>query len=245
MRSRNVRINTDILKTNDHSSISLNLFDDVVLQANLVRIERSKNGNYIWVGKLEGDDKSEVVLVTNGEITTGSIRSLNHEFSIKFAGNGIHAVMEMDKTGYSKEAPGIVPDVVFSEHDSPPPLSPDSGSEATVTFVYTQAAVNYMGGLAAIKAEIDLAITLANEAFTNSNIAFRYSLAHDALVSYSEANFNWYTTLDRLTYKNDGYLENVHTLRDQYGADLVTMLIGTGSPYWGLGWVMQYNSTSF
>ena len=36
------------------------------------------------------------------------------------------------------------------------------------------------------------------------------------------------TNLARLTHPSDGYMDNLHTLRDQYGADIVVLLTATG-----------------
>lgn len=50
--------------------------------------------------------------------------------------------------------------------------------------------------------------------------------------------------LNRITANGDGYMDEVHTLRNTYGADLVQLVVETGG-YCGLGWFMSPVSTSF
>ena len=38
--------------------------------------------------------------------------------------------------------------------------------------------------------------------------------------------------MDRSTNPSDGYLDQLHTIRDQYGADLVTLLVSEGTERW-------------
>ena len=47
------------------------------------------------------------------------------------------------------------------------------------------------------------------------------------------------TDLSRLEGTNDGHIDNVHTLRDQYGADLVSLLT-TDSDFGGLASTMTH-----
>jgi hypothetical protein len=66
-----------------------------------------------------------------------------------------------------------------------------------------------------------------NMSMTNSgiyNVTFR--LVHTTKVTYTESG-NFSTDLTRLAGNGDGYMDNVHVLRDQYGADLVGLVIGS------------------
>jgi len=61
-------------------------------------------------------------------------------------------------------------------------------------------------------------------------------------VTYTESG-SFQTDLDHLTYM-DGVIDNVHTLRNTYYADLVSMFI-EGTQYCGIGWMMNTVSHSF
>ena len=58
-------------------------------------------------------------------------------------------------------------------------------------------------------------------------------------VAYTEAG-DIGVDLDRITATSDGYIDNVHTLRDTYKADMVSLITETpGSRYCGIAWLMN------
>jgi hypothetical protein len=69
----------------------------------------------------------------------------------------------------------------------------------------------------------------ANRVLLNSDALVRLRLVHTAKVAYVEPPINdpsqLQLTLDRLTDPQDGYLDEVHALRTQYGADVVVLLV--------------------
>ena len=90
---------------------------------------------------------------------------------------------------------------------------------------------------------INLAVQETNQSYINSNITQRIRLAHLQEVAYAETG-NFETDLTRLRDPADGYIDNVHTLRNTYYADMVSM-ITEGSQYCGIGYLMTSVSTSF
>lgn len=114
--------------------------------------------------------------------------------------------------------------------------SPGPNDPATidVMVVYTPAAKSWAGGLAAINNQINLAMILAQEANDNSNTGITMRLVHSAEVSYIESG-NISTDLNRLTARGDGYMEIVHSWRNQYGADLVALF--TSGNQGGTAWL--------
>src|SRR5687768_13861681 len=123
--------------------------------------------------------------------------------------------------------------------------SPCPGSSLIdMMVVYTQQAENNWGGAANTVANITQAVTNMNASMTNSginNVTFR--LVHTAKVTYTESG-NFSTDLSRLAGTSDGYMDNVHSLRDQYGADLVSLVIGSPTSSCGIGY-LNTNSTSY
>jgi peptidyl-Asp metalloendopeptidase len=69
-------------------------------------------------------------------------------------------------------------------------------------------------------------------------------LVHSAEVAYTETG-NLSTDLGRLRSTTDGYIDNVHTLRNTYKADLVSLFVANGGSYCGMAYVMTSVSTSF
>ncbi len=80
---------------------------------------------------------------------------------------------------------------------------------------------------------IQLAIDESNQSYQNSSIRPRLSLVYSYQVNYTESG-DFGTDLDRLRLKTDGYMDEIHGLRDTYAADIVVLLIN-GFQYCGIG----------
>ena len=78
-----------------------------------------------------------------------------------------------------------------------------------------------------VKAYIQNAITESNLCFINSKVNCSIRLVHLVEVEYEETQ-NPSMDLNRSVDQADGYLDHLHSLRDQYGADLVSLLISQG-----------------
>jgi hypothetical protein len=103
--------------------------------------------------------------------------------------------------------------------------------------VYTPTARARQGGQAAMNALIALGVDLANQAYSNSGIAMQLRLARAAEVAYRESG-NISTDLSRLRKTTDGFMDQVHQLRNQYKADLVALIVDNGGGYCGIAYVM-------
>ena len=92
---------------------------------------------------------------------------------------------------------------------------------------YTPAARQAAGGTAEIEAAIDLMIAETNEVFAASAVTHRLALVARSEVPYIETG-TLNRDLNRLRDPSDGYLDEVHTIRDRSGADLVHLLFDRG-----------------
>lgn len=111
-----------------------------------------------------------------------------------------------------------------------------SPSVVDVLVVYTPAALAHHGTEAGMLAHIQACIAASNDAFAQSGVTGQVRLVGTQLVSYTESS-SYTTDLDRLTNTADGFMDNVHTLRNTTGADLVCLLRkGTASATAGLAW---------
>ena len=93
-----------------------------------------------------------------------------------------------------------------------------------VAVVYTPAAREAAGGVAAIEAEIDLRIAEANQAYAMSEVHHRVALVERSETPYAETGDSR-LDLNRLYDPSDGHMDRVHALRDQVGADLVHLIV--------------------
>ena len=102
-----------------------------------------------------------------------------------------------------------------------------SGTDVTidVAIVHTPAAREAAGGTAAIEAVTDLWIAEANQAFKASGVDHRLGLVARSEVAYNETGDSL-VDIRRLANSTDGYMDEVHAMRDRVGADLVYLVVG-------------------
>ena len=91
--------------------------------------------------------------------------------------------------------------------------------------------------LAYIEGIINLAVAETNKAYELSGVPTKLRLVKTHFdASYNDYTNDWDSTIDFLRGNGDGKLDYVHSMRDQYGADFVSMLVDTGG-YCGVGYV--------
>ncbi|MCB0127172.1 MAG: DUF11 domain-containing protein, partial [Caldilineaceae bacterium] len=79
--------------------------------------------------------------------------------------------------------------------------------------------------------------------YANSQINTRLRLAYAYETTYNTSG-RQSRDLDRLTYSYDGYMEEVHELRNTYGADLVSLWV-EGGDYCGIAWIRSTEAFAF
>jgi hypothetical protein len=90
--------------------------------------------------------------------------------------------------------------------------------------VYTPAAASLHGGDATIIQRIGQSVASMNAALVNSEIALTVRLVHVEPISYTGSN-DLFLDRIRLRDPSDGHMDSVHTLRNQYGADVVALVV--------------------
>ena len=230
-------------------TLVLNLFDDTVFSAVIDRVSTNLNGTSMIRGRLEAYSFSEFIIsTTNG-------RSL---ISIRIPETGKHYLIQSeprDKQHYILE---LDTDNLDALEDAPAPIPPEEdltkqilGAMDTasndpldtvnidVMIVYTPAAKTWAntsgGGIINVIAQ---AMQKAELVLANSETILTMALVHSSEVNYTESGDSG-TDLDRLTWTTDGYVDEVHTLRDNYGADLVAMFTVPNDTAGGIGWVLS------
>ncbi|MEX0608738.1 MAG: zinc-dependent metalloprotease [Balneolaceae bacterium] len=135
---------------------------------------------------------------------------------------------------------------------APLTASVDDSITIDLMIVYTNAAESWASSsnLGSINGVIASALTNSQVSLDNSNLAIELRLVHAYKIDYDEENDQLDDSSDRLTRltqnpanplfgsEYNGYMEGVHELREQYGADVVSMLAkidDTGGIGWRLG----------
>ena len=97
-------------------------------------------------------------------------------------------------------------------------------SSIDVLVVYTPAARRLVGGTTEMEAVIDLMTAETNQAYVDGGVNQRVMLAAREEVEYAEEDGSGSLALGRLRAPSDGYLDEVHAIRDRAGADLVHLI---------------------
>jgi hypothetical protein len=119
----------------------------------------------------------------------------------------------------------------------------DDGSVIDLLVVYTGAALENSGSEAVMVARINEAVAQANEVYANSGINFQLNLVYVQEITYDEAG-GYLDHLERLISPSDGVMDEVHALRDEFGADLVSLFVRDVSQG-GIARLMQELSPAF
>jgi peptidyl-Asp metalloendopeptidase len=225
-------------------ALLFNLFDDVQLTAQRTTARRGGDGALLWHGRIENGG-GEVTVTARGSAMAATVFAAGRVFEIASTEGLSHEVRELDPAAFPTDDPPLSGGQDTNvDADEPGPVAPsDSGDVIDVLVVYTPAARQAAGGTNGILNLIDLSVANANTAYSNSQVPTELRLVGTAEVSYTETN-DMMTDLSRLRSTSDGYLDTVHTLRDQYKADLVS-LIGTGySGACGIGYLLGPPNTA-
>ena len=196
-------------------------------------------GSQLWQGTLSGlnlmTEASEItakaansaMLVNRDGKITGTVQYRGQLYRIKPGANGSHLVEKVD---VDKMPPDHAPE--FYQEQGALAFTPAqevsnldmtqavADTDIKVLVAYTSRAASQSGNINGI---IDLAIAETNQGYQNSGITGSVTMVHKYQVNYTEAS-NSSTDLNRIAAKNDGYMDEVHGLRDQYGADVVLLV---------------------
>lgn len=244
-----------LARKDSKQDISLDLFDAGTRTLELDEPEIHRNKAKVWRGRVRGEQDSDVTLAVRGTKMVGTITSGQRLYKIEPAENNRHRLVEIDEDAMRPDHhPLVVPD--DGTPADPPAPEPDlqqagaaaatdtvataaatTNTIADLLVVYTKTARVKQGGQAAMNALIAMGVDLANQAYSNSGIAMRLRLARAAEVGYTESG-TISTDLSRLRSTNDGFMDTVHQLRNQYKADLVALIVDNGGPYCGIAYVM-------
>jgi len=204
------------------------------------------DGRSSFVGHASKSPGNRVILGISGNAVAGSFNYEGRLFKLEPRADGSQILSEV-KTG--DPAPELDPipvadttSSVSTAAVSGSAAADTSGSVIDVLVAYTPATQSLYGTQGA-EALIIQAVAEANQAYVNSKMSTRLNLVRSVLTSYTESG-DMNTDLSRLRTTSDGYMDELHALRNSYGADLVS-LIENAPQYCGLAYRMATLSASF
>lgn len=113
-----------------------------------------------------------------------------------------------------------------------------------VLAVYTPRARSTGGGTAALESQLVLRVSETTLASDLSGAPVRFRLVHMHETAYVEDGTG--NDLSRFRSTSDGFMDEVHALRNDYGADLMHLVTQPPSlSYCGVAYLMNRNSTGF
>ena len=213
---------------------------------------------------------SEIALVVDGPDVLGSVSCGADTYSVHPLGGGATAVYEFDASQLRRHPPGWegfvsedwaqfledwqesmhgqVPDSRPRGDPGTPEVDADTGEEIDILVAYTPEAARRQGN---IDAFIQFAVDNTNRSYGNSSINLRLRVVYKHEVDYSQDSdmrmdlrHLTYTASDR--YRDgsrpdpEGYMDEIHGLRDRYGADLVALIVSRRSNYCGFAWIPDF-----
>jgi peptidyl-Asp metalloendopeptidase len=227
--------------------ITLNFFSDAHFTAVLDRVAFETPTTLSWIGRVEGIEGSSATFVSGGGIVVGTVTVPGATFRLRYSPERVHVVEQVDANAFPLETlPIEVPNRPrLAATGTGSRAVTDDGSTFDLLVVYNAAARQAAGGTTAMQNLITLGVTETNQAYANSGIIPRLRLVRMEEISYNEVS-SISTTLSRLRSTTDGRMDQVHTLRNTYGADLVKFVGNSTSGGCGVAYLMNgSNNTGF
>ncbi len=212
------------------------------------RVEALPDGGSIWYGQLRAasdkltskattnDPGNSVILVSDGQTVTGSIRRDGQLYRLRPVSDGRHVLVQVDESRMPADHPAAdynaLPRIDMAVDEKATAAAASSGTPATIRVLVaaTNAAVSAYGGN--MQSLVQLAVAESNQGYVNSNVGITLQLANYSAVSYTESG-NFSTDLARFRSTSDGYMDAIHTTRNSTAADVAVLLINNSS-YCGL-----------
>jgi hypothetical protein len=203
---------------------------------------------FAWVGHASGDPRQRVVIGISGKSATGTFVYQDRLYKLQPTLESGHEIVEVDAVEPAPEHPAIAVDLpVPDSADIPQAASAGGqsggGSVIDILVAYTPAVEAIYGNAEAVDALIIQAVAEANQAYSNSQMTTRLNLVLTTSTGYLESG-SMSTDVARLRSTSDGYMDELHALRDAYGADVVS-LIEDDPQYCGIAYRMATLATSF
>jgi hypothetical protein len=83
--------------------LTLNVFPDVCLIVDRERAIDLGQGRVQWDGRVQGPSSGRATLVIDDRLMVGTIRLDREIFEIRYLGDGVHAVMDIDQSAFPRD----------------------------------------------------------------------------------------------------------------------------------------------
>ncbi|MBF0313758.1 MAG: hypothetical protein HQK50_02955 [Oligoflexia bacterium] len=269
---RTIDINFELLTDPNQESFMLNLTGDLRVLVWTMKVVWRSPTNFTWYGFFDGRSVENIIITVIDGRAYSYVKYDNRNFIIRtILGNSGQnrdfpinyslaevagdLTIQKDDALYPPHYQNLqkvkrVPeegthqnqnqnqDLIYAKAD-------DDGSLIDVLVVYTTAVNTGASAMGGIDLIIQSAEDGANLALSNASVNYSIRIVQAQQVAYEETG-NLSTDLNRITGTSDGYLDEIHTIRTQVGADFVSFWTDyIGGPYAGLGWLLTPGSVAY
>lgn len=206
----------------------------------------NKPNHKAWLGHIENNPLSEITLTQSNNTIAGRINYAGNQYTLTYVNddryllqiarmNDTDNIMLADDVNVDSTAPTIQslmanPAVMRPATASLEAVQATTNTNVDVLVLYTPAAITIKGSKNALEAAIRANFDYTNQAFANSQAKVQLNIVALQQVAYTETG-DAQKALAALISSNDGILDQVHSLRNQWGADLVVLI--TSDPHCG------------
>jgi hypothetical protein len=259
LESVSIEFNRSILQriqSGETDLISFQGTKDHIFDVDIQRVINYKTGGWSAIGNINGSSLNSFVLSyspsTGKAISSIKVSTEHSYFKIRYSqALNEHILVEKDPHKTDELECGQDHDMNVQSGSFQKQLvepSQDHGpSIIDVLIVYTPSAMNWANvNSSGIQNIINQSMATAQLAADNSNVNVEFQLAHTQLVEYEESGDS-FTDLKRLTAsptfnpwgtENEGFLDEVHQIRNNYSADLVALFTNV-TDVGGIAWVIN------
>lgn len=212
---------------------------------------QSRSSGWTWFGNIDGVAGHSVVLSqTDGQLA-GRVSTHTTTYEIRPGHTGVAQLIELDSTAFPPCGGAVEPPVQpaaeadeMSTRDVISPADPEGVITHTidVMIVYTPTLLVALGGEPQVRAQAQAAVDASNSSFQNSEMTARFQLVAVLPTTIDDGPAT--TSLGQHLSALAGNSQ-VAAWRNQYGADLVSMLVNDGLGSCGIGYVMRTVGAGF
>lgn len=249
---------------------TLNLFPDTNLDVSVGRVEATRDGKgWTVFGTVGQPALGRAILTFYGGALSGSVRLSNGEFyEVLVPSEGDGEVRQSLFVGHAPGTTDAVPvpldevagtaasissgGVRGTVYPAAPVRESGGTAELDILVLYTARAAEARGGTNAMLAHINQVFAESNQSLSNSEAPVTFRLVRTAQVNYDDSTVapdssGYEVVLNALRSATDGQMDEAHTLRNQHGADLVSLWLsppksGAGGFVVGKAYLMTQNT---
>lgn len=218
-----MRFNEAALKENQLSVF----LEGKLVTFDLVEKDERSYSDYTWHGRSD-DLGSAYFTYMNGELA-GQVDYMGKLYSVTPNGKDHVFFFEQDQSQYPEEHADFVEAPPGIKEKLSESITMEDGTcKVRILVAITSAGATEAAGIgySNLRHFAQAAISNVNQGYLNSNVIHRVELAVVVFTPYTESDF--YTDLVRFKDLSDGYMDEIHSYRDTFSADVCILIRNAG-----------------